>query len=148
KVLFPALRVGYLVVPEDLLARFVAARDAADIFPPTLYQAALADFLAAGHFARHLRRMRLLYRERRGALVAALADELPGLQVVRDQAGMHLAALLPRGRDLPLAERAAAQGLWTLPLSSCYLGPAARQGFVLGFSGTDAGAMRAAVRRL
>ena len=66
KVLFPALRVGYLVVPPPLRQRFVEAREALDLFSPTLYQLALADFLREGHFARHLRRMRGVYRARRG----------------------------------------------------------------------------------
>ena len=69
KVLFPALRLGYIVIPADLVGRFAAVREAMDIFPPTLYQAVLADFLGEGHFGRHIRRMRLLYRERRAALV-------------------------------------------------------------------------------
>ena len=76
KVLFPALRLGYLVIPADLVARFAAVREAMDIFPPALYQAVLTDFILEGHFARHLRRMRLLYRERRDALVEALGKEL------------------------------------------------------------------------
>jgi GntR family transcriptional regulator/MocR family aminotransferase len=148
KVLFPALRVGYLVVPADLVPRFARVRDALDIFPATLNQAALADFLVEGHFARHLRRMRALYRERRGALVAALRAELPGVEIVGAQAGMHLCATLPRVRDLPAARRAAAEGVWALPLSSCYLGAPARPGFVLGFAGTPARDLAPAARRL
>ena len=67
-------------------------------FPPTLYQAVLADFLAEGHFARHLRRMRRLYRERRGALVEALRSELgTAVQVLGEEAGMHLTAILEQG---------------------------------------------------
>jgi len=150
KVLFPDLRLGYMVVPADLVARFAAVRLATDIFPPTLPQAVLADFIGEGHFARHLRRMRALYRERRGALVAALGDELGGaLEVLGGEAGMHLVATLPRGSsDRDVAVRAAAQGLWAMPLSSCYLGRAARPGLVLGFGGTDVAAIRTGVRRL
>ena len=62
---FPALRLGYVVVPKDLVPAFSAARDAADIFSSTLYQAVLTDFIREGHFARHIRRMRMLYTERR-----------------------------------------------------------------------------------
>jgi GntR family transcriptional regulator/MocR family aminotransferase len=65
KVLFPALRLGYIVIPVDLIRRFSAVREAMDIFPPTLNQAILADFIAEGHFARHIRRMRQIYGERR-----------------------------------------------------------------------------------
>ena len=66
KVLFPALRMGYLVVPRALSKQFVAARRVFDLCSPTLYQVALAEFLREGHFARHLRRMRAIYLERRG----------------------------------------------------------------------------------
>jgi GntR family transcriptional regulator/MocR family aminotransferase len=150
KVLFPALRLGYLVMPADLVSRFVAVREAMDIFPPTLFQAVLTDFVQEGHFARHLRRMRALYADRRRALVDALAAELGGRLTVRgDPAGLHLAATLPDGsRDRPVAVRAARQGLWTMPLSACYLGRASRQGLVLGYAGTSLREIRDGVRRL
>ena len=70
KTLFPALRLGFLIVPPDLQEGLVAARAAADQHPPVLDQAVLADFIVEGHFARHLRRMRVAYRERLEALNA------------------------------------------------------------------------------
>jgi GntR family transcriptional regulator/MocR family aminotransferase len=150
KVLFPSLRVGYVVVPPDLVPRFAAVRQAMDILSPTVPQAVLADFLHEGHFARHLRRMRQLYGARRDALVDALRAELGDtLQVQGDQAGVHLVATLaPRADDRALAVRAAAQGLWAMPLSSCFAGRATRRGFVLGYGGTEADEMADAVRRL
>jgi len=150
KVLFPALRVGYLVVPADLVRRFAAVREAMDIFPPTLYQAVLADFIDQGHFARHLRRMRQLYRERRSVLVEALRNELgPSTPVLGDRAGVHLTVGLPKtSRDLEIALRAAQHGLWVMPLSSCHLGKAPRQGLVLGYGGTRTEEIPNAVRRL
>ncbi|HEV7502529.1 MAG TPA: PLP-dependent aminotransferase family protein [Vicinamibacteria bacterium] len=150
KVLFPALRVGYLVIPTDLLGRFAAVRQAMDICPPALNPAVLGDFIAEGHFARHLRKTRALYADRRHALVEALGHELGGrLEVVGAAAGLHLTALLARrAGDRGLAERAARDGLWVMPLSACYLGPPARQGLVLGYGGTSAAQMPAAVRRL
>src|SRR5215831_15379158 len=69
KVLFPSLRLGYVVVPEDLVERFLAARFALDMGPPTFHQAVLADFIGEGHFARHIRRMRAVYAERRNVLI-------------------------------------------------------------------------------
>lgn len=149
KVLFPALRVGYLVVPPDLVGRFAALRAAIDDFPPTLYQAVLTDFLAEGHFARHLRRMRRLYQERRGALVEALRVELgEELQVRGEGAGMHLTAVLGEGsQDRRLSERAAQEGLWAMPLSACYLGEP-RAGLVLGYGGAGLPEIREGVRRL
>jgi GntR family transcriptional regulator / MocR family aminotransferase len=150
KVLFPALRLGYIVIPTDLVRRFMAVREAMDIFPPTLNQAVLADFIAEGHFARHIRRMRQIYGERRGALAKAIAEDLgTRLQVLGSPAGMHLTAALPKGpRDRRISVRAARQGLWVMPLSTCYLGEGARQGLVLGYGGTSAAEMPAAVRRL
>jgi len=150
KVLFPALRLGYLVVPPDLVERFAAVREAMDVFPPSLPQAVFADFIDHGHFARHIRRVRSLYRERRAALVNALHRELGSIvQMVGDSAGMHLAVTLRKGlSDLEIAERAARLGLWTMPLSSCYVGKPSRQGLVLGYGGTSTAEIPPAVQRL
>jgi GntR family transcriptional regulator/MocR family aminotransferase len=150
KVLFPALRVGYLVIPPDLVGRFMAVRDAMDICPPPLSPAVLADFIAEGHFARHLRRTRAVYAERRRVLVEALGRELGArLEVVGAQAGIHLTAMLARGsKDRAISERAARDGLWAMPLSACYLGSRTREGLVLGYGGTSAAQIPGAVRRL
>jgi GntR family transcriptional regulator/MocR family aminotransferase len=150
KVLFPALRLGYIVIPADLVARFAAVREAMDIFPPPFYQAVLADFISDGHFARHVRRMRQLYRERRGMLVDAIREGLGStLRVLGDQAGAHLVAtFLKKSSDRQVSVRAGRQGLWVMPLSSCYLGRATRQGLVLGYGGTDASDVIDGVRRL
>jgi GntR family transcriptional regulator/MocR family aminotransferase len=150
KVLFPALRVGYLVIPPDLVGPFSAVRAAMDISPPALYPAVLADFIAEGHFARHLRRMRALYAERRIVLAEALRRDLrPLLEVVGAQAGFHLTAILAQSsQDWPIAERAARDGLWAMPLSTCYLGPPEHQGLVLGYGGVSAAQIPGAVRRL
>ncbi len=147
KVLFPALRVGYLVVPDDLVTRFRRVREALDNSPAPLTQTVLADFLREGHFARHLRRMRAVYAERRAALVAAVDREL-GLRVSGDRAGMHVVLELPRGiHDRALATRAAATGLWVAPLSACYAGRS-RSGLLLGYGSTRTGDIVDAVRRL
>jgi GntR family transcriptional regulator/MocR family aminotransferase len=150
KTLFPALRLGYVVIPEDLVDRFVAVRHAMDVAPPSFFQAVLTDFMNEGHFARHIRRMRLLYGERRTALVEALRKEFGStLQILGAEAGMHLAVILPKNiRDTEIANRAARQNLWLWPLSSSYLGKNSRQGFVLGFGSTTAEEMPRAVHRL
>jgi len=148
KVLFPALRVGYLVIPKSLVAGFSAARDAIDLFPATLFQRALADFIAEGHFARHVRRMRMLYMERRALLIAALRVE-EKLDIVSAEAGMHLVALLPRGvDDWAISRKAAAAGLSVQPLSLCCLEKPKRPGLILGYGGTDARQIVAGMRRL
>jgi GntR family transcriptional regulator/MocR family aminotransferase len=150
KVLFPALRLGYIVLPTDLIPRFAAVRDAMDIFPSTLHQAVLADFIVEGHFARHIRRMRMLYRERRDALVDAIRKELGGeLEVHDGQAGLHLVATLPAGTDdRRISEQAARQGLWAMPLSACHLGEVTRPGLVLGYAGTSVPEILDGVHRL
>jgi GntR family transcriptional regulator / MocR family aminotransferase len=146
KVLFPALRVGYLVIPHDLVPRFRRVREALDNSPAPLYQAVLADFLRDGHFARHLRRMRAVYAERRAVLVRALAAA--GLRVSGDRAGMHVVLELPRGtRDRELATRAAQHGLWVAPLSACYTGRS-RSGLLLGYGSARVQDIPDAVRRL
>jgi GntR family transcriptional regulator/MocR family aminotransferase len=149
KVLFPALRVGYLVVPRDLVARLCRFREAVDVFPSTLHQAVLADFIEEGHFARHLRRMRVIYAERRNALKAALARELPSLRVMGEHTGMHLALMLPSGaRDRGLAVRAAENGISVVPLSTCYSGRSKEAGLVLGYGSTHLNEIDGAVNKL
>jgi len=150
KILFPALRVGYLVIPRDLVGRFRRFRDAMDIFPAPLYQAVLADLIREGHFARHLRRMRGLYAERRRALEAALVRELgAAVRVVGDHAGMHLVAMLPTdARDHDIAVRAARRGISVIPLSSCYTGRRTQPGLLLGYGSTHVAEIPDAVRRL
>ncbi|HET7055110.1 MAG TPA: PLP-dependent aminotransferase family protein, partial [Thermomicrobiales bacterium] len=138
KVLFPALRVGYLVVPPSLWQRFVEAREAFDLFPPPPYQLALAEFLREGDFARHLRRMRGVYLDRRQALLTGLARHCGDrLAVHNADAGLHVAVLLPVGTDdQELVRRMTERGLTATPLSTCYVGTRRRSGLLLGFGGS------------
>jgi GntR family transcriptional regulator / MocR family aminotransferase len=150
KVLFPSVRVGYVVIPPDLVDRFVAVRQAMDIFPSNLHQQVLSDFINQGHFERHIRRMRGIYEERRNALVRALRKELAGtLEVLAGSAGLHVTVILKKQvSDAAISARAALQNLWLWPLSISYHGPARRQGFILGFGGIPVEEMPGAVRRL
>jgi GntR family transcriptional regulator/MocR family aminotransferase len=150
KVMFPALRLGYVVVPRDLMPAFTVIRDATDTFTATLQQAAMADFIREGHFARHLRRTRQVYRERHTALVEAIGKELPGkLELVGADTGMHLTAFLPEGvDDVDLTRRAAAEGVSVRPLSICYLKPPSRSGLILGYGGATPAQIREGVRVL
>ena len=150
KVLFPSLRLGYIVIPSDLVDRFLTIRRTMDIGPPTFYQEVLADFIDEGHFARHIRRMRVLYRERRSALVDSIHKELGSMvEVLGSEAGMHLTVTLPNGsHDLEIAERAARQNLFIWPLSTSYAGEVARPGFILGFGSTTAAEIPRAIRKL
>ena len=150
KVLFPSLRLGYVVIPPDLVDSFRKIRRAMDLGPPTFYQEVLADFISEGHFARHIRRMRVLYHERRTALVDNISKELGSMvEVLGSEAGMHLAVTLPnRYHDLEIAERAARQNLWIWPLSRSYLGEVSRPGFILGFGSASVAEIPRAVRKL
>jgi GntR family transcriptional regulator/MocR family aminotransferase len=150
KVMFPALRLGYVVVPKDLIPAFSAARDAADVFSATLYQAVLTDFIREGHFARHIRRMRMLYMDRRRTLVKAIRVEMGNsLEVIGAEAGMHLAAVLPPGtNDVAVSRKAAERGISATPLSTCYLRPPARTGLILGYGGANAHQIYDGIRKL
>lgn len=150
KVLFASLRLGYMVIPPDLVERFAAARYTMDIFPPYLYQEVIADFMREGHFARHIRRMRLLYSDRRRALVDQLGKTLgKALEIHGAEAGMHLTGVLRSERDdVAIAHKAAAAGVWLWPLSRSYATKSVRKGFVLGYGNVAAQRMPAAVEKL
>ena len=150
KVLFPSLRLGYIVIPSDLVERFHAVRRVMDLVPPSFYQEVVSDFIQEGHFARHIRRMRVHYGELRSALVVSLSRELgPTVELLGDEAGMHVAVTLQNGGcDLEIAERAARQNLSLWPLSPSYMGEASRRGFILGFGGNRLTDIPHAVRKL
>ena len=150
KALCPAVRVGYVVVPPPLWMRFLESRFAFDIFAPTLYQRALAEFLETGHFARHLRRMRSAYLERRDALLRGLDRHCRDLvEVHNSDAGLHVTVLLREGLDdQEIVARLGRRGLAALPLSDSYIGPSRRQGLLLGFGCTPPQRLHAATRVL
>jgi len=136
KVLFPGLRLGYLVLPWGLLDRFASASLLLQGGQPELGQRVVAAFMQEGHFARHLRRMRTLYGRRRAAAASALAEAFgPRLQLTLQGGGMHLLARF--AGDVPdeeLAARAARAGLAPTALSSLRLRTGGDQGLLLGFT--------------
>lgn len=150
KVLFPALRLGYLVAPPALAESFANARALVDRHAPTVDQATLADFIAEGHFARHIRRMRALYAERQAALVDAARAIVGGAVALEPaEAGMHLVGWLGEGRDdLAVAARAAAQGLEVPALRRYAAETTLRGGLLLGYTALDAAQIRAGLQRL
>jgi GntR family transcriptional regulator/MocR family aminotransferase len=150
KVLFPSLRLGYLVAPPELLPGLIATHRLLAVHLPLLEQMALADFMAEGYFARHVRRMRQLYKERRNALVDALMRELgKRLEVTVPEAGMHLVIWLPSGMSAQaVAHRAAAYGLHMLPISHFSLRSLQRDGLLLGFASAPPQELRAGVQML
>jgi len=150
KVLFPGLRLGYLVVPPGLADAFAAARASADVASPPLEQAALADFVGEGHFARHVRRMRLRYAERQRLLVRALDRHLGGEVEAREgEAGLHLIAWLPPAADdRAVARRAWSNGVVAPALSPLALGAPPPPGLLLGFAAPAESEIAEGVRRL
>jgi GntR family transcriptional regulator/MocR family aminotransferase len=150
KVMFPSLRLAYLVAPPDLVDAVVAARALVDGHPPVHVQAALTDFVCEGHFGAHVRRMRALYEERRDALTGSLVAQLDGvLRVGPSDAGMHVAARLMRPvDDEGVVAAAAAAGLGVGALSRQYLRRNAVDGLLLGFTGSPPDQLRRGVRTL
>jgi GntR family transcriptional regulator/MocR family aminotransferase len=149
KVMFPSMRLGYLVVPPDLVDRFAAVRQTMDICPPHMNQAVMTEFIREGHFSRHLRRMRPVYAERRRVLVEALERELGGRsEIIGNAAGMHLTIYVDNCDDRSVAANASEQSLVLSPLSVSYARRAIRTGFVLGFGNSRIAQITAAVTQL
>ena len=150
KVMFPALRLGYVILPRDLVPAFSVIREASDTFPATLQQSVMTEFIREGHFARHLRRTRQTYRERHAALVAAIREMLPPrFEMAGSDTGMHLTLLLPEGMDdVALTRRAATAGISVRPLSICYLKQPKRVGLILGYGGAGLRQIRTGVATL
>ncbi len=150
KVLFPSLRVGYLVVPSDLVDVFAATKSVTSRHPPLLEQAVLCDFITAGHFARHLRRMRQVYAERLSVLLDGARQHLAGLlEVSKVEAGLQTAGWLCAGLDgKSAANAAAARGVEVTPLSRYSRGRLAREGLQLGFAAVDPAEIERGVREL
>lgn len=141
KVLFPSLRLGYLVLPPSLVDRFLAFRYEADAYPPAHLEAVLCDFIVEGHFGRHLRRMRELYGARLAALRESVARHLIGAVELPDiQAGLNSPAYLVNGLKSSVAvAQAAACGVDMLSLDRYVLRRRDIQGVLVGFAAfTDA----------
>jgi len=136
KTLFPSLRVAYLVLPPDLVERFARALNELFREGQTLQQAVLARFLAEGHYASHIRRMRAVYGARHDALIHAIRQQFgDAMPVIGGDAGLHLVLGLPQGvDDQAVAQDAQRAGVATRPLSMYYVRPAAAEsGLLLGY---------------
>ena len=150
KVLFPGLRLGYLIVPPDLVERVAAVQSIRTRHAPMLTQAVLCDFIAQGHFARHVRRMREIYAERRGALLEAARERLAGaLAITGVDAGLQTAAWLTAGHDaIQVEARAAERDVNVTALGRYAHGRTRPQGLHLGFAAVDVTEIRRGVREL
>jgi GntR family transcriptional regulator / MocR family aminotransferase len=151
KAMFPALRVGYLVAPPDLVEVLARARWAADRQTPSLEQYALDDFIREGHLERHIRRMRLLYSRRREVLMEELAQRFAGrVTLWGESAGLHLMVRFRTGlSDAELVRRALAVGVGLESTEGCRIAGRGHGGeFLLRFGCLDEATIREGLRRL
>lgn len=151
KVMFSSLRIGFAVIPHDLVQCFLAVRNAIDtVSTSVLHQVAMTDFIREGHFSRHVSRMRTLYLERRQALIAQIKAQPDGtLEMAGEQSGSHLTVFLPPGvDDVKVANRAAQMGVRVRDLSRCYGGSLARGGVMLSLADVTVEEAPAAVHAL
>jgi len=149
-VLFPALRLGYLVLPPEMVDIFAAAESVSTQHPPLIDQAILCDFIREGHFARHVRRMRGLYAERLGVLVESVRQRLAGLlEISSVEAGLRTVGWLQGGISAERASRAAAKrDVEAVPLGRCAYGRSPRNGLLLGYAAVDGKELRRGVDEL
>jgi GntR family transcriptional regulator/MocR family aminotransferase len=150
KVLFPALRLSYVVLPQVLVRPFVQAKQLIDRGAPTLTQAAVADFMVEGHFERHLRHLRQAYGERRQTLVMALNTHLPSLVRYADEpAGLHIMLYLPTHlRETAVVQAAAEAGVGVYPAAPYFMTKSPPPAILLGFSGLSEPEIGLGVARL
>jgi GntR family transcriptional regulator/MocR family aminotransferase len=150
KVLFPSLRLGYLVLPSDLLDRFSATLSITRRHAPLMEQAILSDFITAGHFGRHLRRMREIYAERLSVLLHSAKHNLAGLlEISGVEAGLQTVGWLKRGINAESAAAAATKrNVEVIPLSVYSQGNIASTGLQLGFAAVDAKEIRRGLQDL
>ena len=152
KTLSPSLRLGFMLVPESLVEQVVAVRSAIDVQPPHLVQAALAEFIVGGHYDRHLRRTRRVYRERRD-IVCAFVGELhdAGLidEPVLGDAGLHVTVRLRSGANEAAVHRTLGeQGVVVGNFNECWTTPSAPPGLILGFGLLDTTALPRALGKV
>jgi GntR family transcriptional regulator / MocR family aminotransferase len=150
KTLAPALRLGYLIVPDELVDVFRVARAIAGGHSPTLDQGVLADFIGEGHYVRHVRRVRALCAERQQVLLEAARAELgDAMQLAPDAAGLHMVGwMAPGANDAKAAESAAGAGVEVTPLSLYYSVPPRNGALLLGYAAFGDEEIRMAIRKL
>jgi GntR family transcriptional regulator/MocR family aminotransferase len=149
KTLAPGIRLGWMSLPDELIDEVRAAKAAQDSGSPALEQLALAELIASGDYDRHVARARHVYRQRRDAVMAALARYLPGLTVHGAAAGLHVLLRLPDAvDDVAIQAAAAERGIGVNPLSPMSLSGAPERGLVLGYSRITVERVDAAVRAL
>ena len=146
KVMFPGLRIGYLIVPEAAVPAFTRAKRLADNYTPVLQQVALCDFIAEGLLDRHIRRMRRLYGHRRAALLDSLHRHFGKKAIIfGEDAGMHA---FVRIDDEALCDRAKRRKVQLRDAQACFLDGGGANYYLFGFSSLTEPEIREGVRRL
>ena len=150
KTLFPSLRLAYLVLPAAIVERIIVARASYDRFPPRFMQDAVAELMAEGRLARHVRRVRGRYREARDTVAKALAAAAgDALDIVVPTQGLHMVAYLPEDSDPQIAAAIRHDAdVETRLVSETSIHSRGREGFILGFSGHPLDELREAATRL
>lgn len=150
KMLFPSLRIGFLVLPAHLVDPMLAARSILDRYAPVLEQAALCDFIAEGHFGRHLRRMREVYSENLAVLMKSVKTEWGNHLVVRQtDTGLQTVGWLAHGlTDTVVAQAAASHGVELYPLSKSAMRWKETNGVAIGFGAVRPAELHRGVRAL
>ena len=149
KTLAPALRLGWLVAPPALADEAARTKRLLDDFSPALDQLTLAELLTRGHYDRHVRRARAVYRARRDRMLAALEKHLPELTVEGVAAGVHLLLRLPRGvDDRAIADALRDASIAVPPLSAFRIRPSDEGGLVIGYGRLHESAVAPATRAL
>ncbi|MBZ9842215.1 PLP-dependent aminotransferase family protein [Mesorhizobium sp. CA5] len=150
KLLFPALRLGFMVLPPELAGRIVNALSTTGQFAPLLLQAALADFITEGHMSRHLKRMRRIYAQRRQLFREIVTERLRDeITLSPAEAGIQVVGYLREGiDDIKVSQAAAKRAINVSPLSKYFQNTAPTQGLVLGYAACDAAQTRDGVERL
>jgi GntR family transcriptional regulator / MocR family aminotransferase len=150
KVLFPSLRIGYLVLPAPLVPFIAQAKWLSDRQLPMLEQKVLADFIEAGHLESHIRKMRSHYDRLRQALVQALQQHFGSrVEILGEKAGIHL--MVRFSLDMSGAEilvRSLQAGVGIMPASPCYLADGGEREFILGYGELEEGTIVKGIQRL
>jgi GntR family transcriptional regulator/MocR family aminotransferase len=149
KVMFPAIRLAYLILPPDLVDAFVGVKTTAGTGPPIFIQAAASEFIRQGHFARHIRRMRRLYHGRRDTMLYELKAQLGNrVEIGPADCGMHLTIWLPEDIDEEALIKKLPSTAYLARLRNAYITPPSRPGLVLSFAATDEEKIRTGVTQL